>query len=301
MKQKKNPDSIYHIMTLASVIVWGTTFVSTKILLSYGLTPMDIFFYRFLMAYITIWFLSPRKLWAHNTKDEILFLTAGLCGGSIYFMTENTALGITLASNVSLIICTTPIITAILSHIFLKGVRFRKTLLYGSVIALAGVTLVVYNGSFILKISPLGDILTLCAALMWAMYNITLKQLDNRYNVFFITRKVFFYGLLTLLPAFYFHPLTTDTTILFTPVVLCNLLFLGFIASMLCYIMWNKAVKQLGTIRTANYLYIVPLVTLITSWLVIDETITPVAFAGTALILSGVYLAQKEQRAKAIK
>ena len=159
--------------------------------------------------------------------------------------------------------------------------------------ALIGVGLVVFNGSFILQLSPAGDILTLIAALMWAFYCLLLRRMNTHYPTLFITRKVFFYGLVTLLPLFLVYPLQTDIHILFRPVVALNLLFLGVIASMLCYIMWNTAVKQLGVVCATNYIYVVPLITLLTSAIVIDETITIVALLGSALILSGVYIAER--------
>jgi drug/metabolite transporter (DMT)-like permease len=280
-------------MAVFTTAVWGTTFVSTKVLLQHGLAPACIFFYRFLLAYLAIWFFSPKRLWADSKKDEFLFLCLGLTGGSLYFITENTALGITLASSVSLILCTVPLITAFLSHFYVKNERLKKPLVYGSLIALTGVVLVVFNGSVLLKINPLGDILTLTAALMWGIYTIILKRFDTRYPVLFITRKIFFYGLVTLLPFFCFSPLTVDRNVLLQPVIWGNLLYLGLVASMLCYILWNTAVKYLGAVRTSNYLYFIPAVTLITSAIVIDETVTPVALLGAALIISGVYFAEK--------
>jgi drug/metabolite transporter (DMT)-like permease len=280
-------------MALFTTILWGTTFVSTKILLGYGLTPAEILLYRFILAYLSIWIVSPRKLWAQNWRDELLMLGAGVTGGSFYFIFENTALDITLASNVSLIVCTAPVLTAFVIRLFNPQERIHAHLIYGSCIALAGVGLVVFNGSFILKISPLGDTLSLSAALMWAFYGLILKRLDTRYPVLFITRKVFIYGILTLLPCFCFDPLRTDIRTLVHPVVLANLLFLGWIASMLCYILWNRAVKELGAVRTSNYLYIMPLVTLLTSASIIHERITVVAIAGSALIIGGVYLAEQ--------
>ncbi|KAB3650612.1 EamA family transporter, partial [Phocaeicola vulgatus] len=99
---------VYHLMAIITVAIWGTTFVSTKILIQHGLSPSDIFFYRFTLAYLCMWCISYKKLFANRVKDELLLLLAGLCGGTIYFITENTALGITLASNVSLIVCTSP-------------------------------------------------------------------------------------------------------------------------------------------------------------------------------------------------
>lgn len=283
----------YHIITILTIIIWGTTFVSTKVLIGYGLSPIEILFYRFILAYVCIWFVCPRKFFAKNIKDELLFVGTGLCAGSLYFVLENTALKITLASNVSLIICTAPIFTAFLSHFIYKKEHIKPHLIFGSAIALLGVSLVVFNGSFILQISPLGDILTILAALSWAFYGIILKQLNGHYSTLFITRKVFFYGIVTLVPFILFSTDVFHIDLLTDPVIIANLLFLGVVASLLCYIMWNTAVKELGVIQTSNYIYFVPLVTLLTSAIVINEKITIIAFLGSIFILCGVYVAEK--------
>jgi len=283
----------YHLIVLLIVIIWGVTFVSTKILLFNGLAPKDIFFYRYLLAYTGIWFFGKQTLFANNLKDEFLFLLMGITGGSLYFITENTALKITLASNVSLLLCIAPLFTAILSHWLIKTEKLNRYIVQGSLIAIIGVAFVAYNGRFILQINPLGDILCLIAALSWAFYTILLKQLSSRYSTILLTRKVFFYGLISLLPLFFFQPLSVEISVLQRPVVWGNLLFLGILASLFCYFLWNKAVKTLGAVRTTNYVYIAPLVTLLTSAIVINETITLIAVIGALLILTGVALAER--------
>ncbi|PQL93221.1 EamA family transporter [Apibacter adventoris] len=290
----KNLSIKYHLMAVITVIIWGTTFISTKILINNGLSPVEIFFYRFLMAYLCIWFFTPKTLLSKSKKDEFLFVLLGLCGGSLYFVAENMALGITLASNVSLIICTAPLLTAFLSFIvYRKKEKPTKNLIYGSLLALVGVTLVIFNGSFVLQLNPLGDFLTVLAALSWAFYGLILRKMENNYPTLFITRKVFFYGIVTLLPIMYFQPIHFNKDILFRPSVILNLSFLGFIASMLCFFMWNTAVKKLGVVRTSNYIYVVPLVTLLTSSLVLEEQITKIAILGSICILLGVYMAER--------
>lgn len=293
--EKVRGEGWYHLLAMFVVSVWGVTYISTKVLLNNGMTPAEIMFCRFLIAYFLIWFISPKKLWADSCKDECFFLLAGLFGGSLYFQTENIALQYTLASNVALILCTAPVLTAVLSHFFVKGERLRKNLITGSLIALSGVALVIFNGHFVLKLNPLGDLLCLVAALSWACYTIILRKVNGRYSTLFITRKVFFYGLLTLLPVFFFTPPSLNVTILMRPVVLSNLLFLGVIASLLCYIIWNSVVKQLGGVRANNYIYASPLVTLLASSLILDERITGVAIAGAALIIGGVYIAGRKK------
>lgn len=282
----------YHVLAILTVMIWGTTFVSTKILINSGLSPVEILFYRFALAYICLLLVSHKRFIARSWKDEGLLMLSGLCGGSLYFIAENTALGITFASNVSLLICTAPIFTLFLSRLFYKE-RLRRKMLYGSLIALIGVGMVVLNGSLVLKINPLGDFLTLIAAIFWALYCLILKQLGGKYSTLFVTRKVFFYGLVSLLAYLCFFPTDFALPLLHKPVVYLNLLFLGIVASMLCYMVWNAAVQVLGASRTANYIYINPLVTLLTSALFLSETLTPVSLLGTACIIGGVYMAER--------
>ena len=284
----------YHLIAILTVAIWGLTFISTKILIKHGLTPQEIFFYRFLIAYLGIWLISPKRLFAANLKDELWLLAGGIFGGSLYFFTENTALGITQASNVAFIICTAPLLTIFLTLLFYKGEKASKGLITGSLLALVGVGMMVFNGSVILKISPLGDLLTLLAALSWAFYSLIIRKMIGRYPTVFITRKIFFYGVLTIFPAFLLHPLRPDLEVLLLPSVLFNLLFLAVLASLVCYVLWNFVLKELGTVKSSNYIYLNPLVTMVASAAILHERITPVALAGAACILCGVYLAERK-------
>jgi len=286
----------YHLIAILTVSIWGLTFIATKVLIGYGLTPQEIFFYRFLIAYAGIWIISPKRLFANRWKDEFWLMAGGIFGGSLYFFTENTALGITQASNVSFLICTAPLLTTILSLLFYKSEKATKGLIGGSLLALAGVGLVVFNGSVILKISPVGDLLTLLAALSWAFYSLIIRKMTRRYPTVFITRKIFFYGVLTILPAFLLHPLQPDLDILLQPIVLSNLLFLAVLASLICYVLWNVVLKQLGTVRASNYIYLNPLVTMVASMMILQEQITLFALIGAGCIVCGVYLAERKGR-----
>lgn len=281
----------YHLIAILVVGIWGLTFISTKVLIGNGLSPQEIFFLRFLIAYLGIWFISPRKLFADNWKDELWLLLGGVTGGSLYFFTENTALEITLATNVAFIVCTAPLLTTILSLMIYKKEKATRGLVGGSVLALVGVALVVYNGQFVLKISPLGDLLTLLAAFSWAFYSLIMKKMANRYRTTFITRKIFFYGVLTILPAFLFRPWQFSLSGLLQPSVLLNLLFLSLLASLICFVVWNMVLKQLGTVRASNYIYLNPLFTLVGSAILLNEQLTAMSLMGAMLILGGVYWA----------
>ena len=289
----KNRILLFHLITAGVVTIWGVTFVSTKVLLQHGLGPMDIMFYRFVLAYLCLLIVSHKRLWANNWKDELMLMLSGLTGGTLYFIAENNAIDISQASNVALLVCTTPIFTALLAHWVFKD-PLRKNMLIGSLIALLGVGLVVFSGSVILQINPLGDLLSIMAALMWAVYCLILKPLGTRYSTAFITRKVFIYSIFSVMVYFISDPLNTNMEILTHPVVVMNLLFLGIVASMLCFIAWNAAVKVLGPSRTANYIYVQPMSTLVLSSIILSEVITLTSLIGAACIIGGVYLAEKE-------
>ena len=231
-------------------------------------------------------------------RDELLLAAAGLTGGSLYFLTENIALEYAPASNVSLIVCTAPVWTALLLSLVYRSERMTRRQTAGCALAFVGVVLVVLNGRFVLHLSPRGDLLALSAALLWMLYSLVIKRLGDRLPVAYVTRKVFFYGIVTILPWFAWEPFDLPAATLRHPAVWGNLLFLGVVASLLCYVLWNAAMTRLGAVRTTNYIYLNPLVTMLTAALVIDERITPAALCGAALILSGMWLAERSRGGK---
>lgn len=285
-------NAIFHLTAILTVCIWGTTFVSSKILIQTGLTPTEIFLYRFSIAYVCLLAISRRKFMANSLRDEFILLSAGIFGGSLYFITENTALKMTQASNVSLLVCTVPVLTQLLSCLFFKE-KFKKYFFAGTAIALAGVALVVTNGKLSIDFNPLGDLLTLTAAISWALYCIVLKKIGNHYPTLFITRKVFFYGIISLLVFFIFQPPELHPELLAVPTACLNLLFLAVIASLLCYISWNATVRAIGASKASNYLYINPLATIITAHLILGETVTSYSVLGASCIIGGVYLAER--------
>lgn len=286
---------IYHITAIIVVLIWGCTFVNSKILILHGMTPEEIFTVRFIIAYICIWFFSPRKLFSDNWKDELVMVLLGLTGGSLYFVTENTALSLTYVNNVAFIVCTAPLLTTLIAIAILKDVHATWKIISASLLALFGVALVIFNGHFVLHLSPFGDTLALAAALCWAVYSLLLRGVSNRYGAVIITRKVFFYGLITMLPFFAVKPWTFPLPRFAEPVIWGNLLFLGFVASFLCFFLWSWVTKNIGALKTANYVYINPISTVVVSAIFLNEPMTPMAIVGSLLILAGVFVANKQK------
>ena len=282
----------FNIIAFVTVAIWGTTFISSKILLN-TLTPIEVMFFRFVIAYFVLLLLYPKFNKIQSIKEEILFLIAGITSGSLYFLTENTAVKISLASNVSLILATSPMLTAFLAHFFTKGEKLNKNLVIGFFIAILGVFLVIFNGNFILKLNPTGDILALGASLCWAAYSVLSKTFSQKYHTLYLTRKIFFYAIITTFPFLFTSEFNFSPFKLMIFEVIINLLFLGIIASSICYVFWSFAIDKLGVIKTNNYLYFLPLITLILSVIILHEKITAFSLTGAILILLGVYVSEK--------
>ena len=292
----KNNPLLYHVGAALAVLAWGISFISTKLLLENGFHPIEIYVYRFTLAYFAMLLISHKRFASHSWKDEALFVVLRLLGGAIYFISENVALEYTYVSNVSLITSLSPLLTVLLAGFLYKSDRPGKEIWIGSTLAFLGVGLVIFGSSFSLTIKPLGDILSLLAAICWAVYSLILKKLNALYDAFYITRKVFFYGVITALPFLLIEPEVTSPLELLHTVPLINILFLGLGCSMFAYLMWSLSVGKIGAITASNYMYFQPVVTLIFSFLILHEKITLIGYIGCALILLGVWLADYLQR-----
>jgi drug/metabolite transporter (DMT)-like permease len=294
MEKIKNNRVFYHILAITIVMIWGVTFVNSKVLLNAGMRPEEIFLIRFLLAYVCILFISPRKLFADTWKDELRMLILGVTGGSVYFLAENMAVKISYVNNVSFIVCTAPLYTTIMAILFLKNVRATRYIVIGSALALMGMAMVIFNGHFVFHLSPLGDSLALTAALCWGVYSLLIKGISERYGSIFITRKVFFYGILTILPVFIIHPWSFPIASFLEPKILGNLMFLGLVASFICFELWSLCINKLGALSVSNYVYLNPISTMLASTIFLNEPTSLIAIMCSAMILSGVYLANKK-------
>ncbi len=285
---------IGHLAAVFTIIIWGTTFISTKILLE-GFLPVEILFFRFVMGYTALLILYPKRLKVTDRKHEPVFVFAGLCGICLYYLLENIALTFTFASNVGVIMSTAPFFTAILSHLFfISEEKLRLRFFIGFVCAMVGIIFISYNGMKF-TLDPLGDFLALSAALVWACYSLLVRKISKMgYPVFLSTRRTFFYGIIFMIPAAWFSDFRLDLFRFTHSIYLFNMIFLGLGASAFCFVTWNFAVRELGTVKTSVYIYLVPVITVFTSALVLKERLTALMGIGAALTLAGLILSEQK-------
>ena len=281
-----------HLLAIITIIIWGTTYISTKVLLT-GFEPTEILIIRFIMGFLILFFLHPHILKPQGWKREIPFALAGLCGITLYYLLENIALVYTQASNVGVIICVAPFFTAFIARaVWGKAAPLRLFFFLGFVLAMIGISLISFTGTSV-TFSLKGDLLALLAAIVWSFYSVITKILsDADYPVIQITRRYFFYAIILMIPALIFLPFSPDFTLLKEPRYLLNILFLGIVASAICFITWNSSVKIIGAVTSSIYIYLTPVVTVITAMIVLHEHLAPSEWIGVVITMIGLLLSE---------
>ena len=189
-----------HIGALVTASAWGTSFLSTRVLMETGgMTPVEVFIYRFTAAYLVLLLFTFRNIRSNSWRDELTFLLCGICSGSLYFITENYALRLTTTGNVSLLASISPIFTTILVAVMYRQ-RIQPGVMIGSVVSFIGAGCIIFSHGESIEFRPAGDLLALTAAFSWAVYTMAIKRVLPFYSGFFVTRKLFFYGVVSALP-----------------------------------------------------------------------------------------------------
>lgn len=279
-----------------TIIIWGITFISTKVLLN-EFSPIELLFYRFVFAYIVLFLISPKPIPVRKRKSELLYMAAGLCGVTIYFTFQNVGLIYTLASNAGVIIAVAPMFTAIISYFMVSKTSLHKNFIIGFFITMMGVTIISFNGNFVFKLNPLGDFLMIMGAVSWGFYcNILVIAEDGGLSLIQRTRKVFFYGIIFIIPILFFTDFHLEIYRFLNLKLMANLMFLSVAASAICFLLWNFAVETLGPVKTATYIYFTPIVTIIASIIILKEPFTLISLSGTILIILGLIYSERKNK-----
>lgn len=281
-----------NLIALFTVSLWGVTFVSTRILLA-SFTPEEILAARFSLGYLALRLTPSQPIPFVSIKREALFAFGGLTGVTLYFLFENIALMHTYVSNVSVIVASSPFFIAVLAWLCLGSQRPGVNFCAGFILAMCGIVLVTCKGAG-MEFNFLGDSLAFMATLSWALYSIIIRKLSAcGYNSIAITRRVFFYGLVFMLPLVFMDNFHISLEEVLSPVNLVNLLFLGLGASAMCFATWTFALKSLGAAKASAYIYLVPVIAIIASSLILNERIGALTILGAALAILGLIISER--------
>ena len=282
-----------HLAALFTVLNWGTTFIATKILLR-AFAPVEILVFRFLLGVAALFVACPHLLRVRNRRQELAFAAAGLTGACLYYLMENVALSYTTAANVGVIVTAAPLFTALFAWwTGREDGRPSGWFFLGFVTAMAGICLISCPSLAEVSLDWRGNLLALGAAAMWGVYSLLVRHIGTfGYSVLQTTRRTFLYGLVFMVPAAALMDFRWGLERFADPLYTGTFLYLGIGACALCFVTWGFAVGALGAVKTAVYLYLTPVITLICSALVLHESMTTASLGGAALTMLGLLLSQ---------
>lgn len=276
-----------HFLAFFTVLIWGVTFVCTKYLTD-SLSSLEILYIRYLIAYIALWIICPHFFGFTNLKHEAMMFFAAMSGAAAYQYLENLSVCYTSPASVSFITATAPIFTAVLAHKFL-GEKLNFKIFAGMAVSVLGIFLICFGDSKTIETGLRGDMIIFFSIWLWAAYSVLVKKISAfGYRGFLVTRRLFLYSLLAMTP---FMAVTSDFERIKSvarPEVFINLLFLGILASAVCFATWNRSVEKLGATTTSKYLFISPIITLIAQSLFYKTAVGTAALVGMAVTLVGI-------------
>ena len=291
----RNKQFLGHVAALATVSVWGFSFVAIVTLLR-DFSPKEVLFFRFALGIMALYLVYPKPMGKTTRRQELYFAGAGFFGVTLYFMLQGFALLHTAASNVGVIVAVSPVFTVLLSWRLLKDSRPTRTFFLGALLVLGGIGIVRFAGSR-LELHPLGDFLALLTAFVWSVYSIITKKIgDFGFHTVQSTRRIFLYGLLFLLPAVIAMDFRLGLERFVAPENIISLLFLGLGSTALCFVLWNFSMEQLGPAKASVYLYLIPLVAVAGSVLFLEEAVGLLKGLGIALALLGLAISNRPRK-----
>ena len=286
---------IQFIFILLPVIFWGISFISTKVVLK-EIPPVSIAFLRQLIALLPLilWGIITHASFKIAIKDLILLAGSSFFGIVLYFIFENNGLMHTTASSASMIVAAVPVFTLLVEIIFFKLKTNLKVIVY-IIASVFGVYLVIsVNGKLDFSSSAFkGNMLVMGAMASWVIYTVLSRKLGSRYSSFIITIYQ------TVLSSLLFLPFLIPEIGSWKPLsaaALLNLLYLGVFCSAVSYFMFLYAIKNLGTAVSSTFLNLIPVVSVLAGYLILDEKLLPVQYGGMLIIMVSLFLLSRNQQ-----
>ena len=274
-------------------IFWGASGVAVKV----ALTQLEIFeivAYRFSVAAVVLLLITlvwkGRKALAVKKKDLPLFAALAFLGIPLEFLLQVLSLENTSVTNFTLIFCMAPFFI-IFGSAYLYKEKVGRNKVLGTVLAFLGVAFVVMSGGFSLSTNLLGDGVALMACVIWAVYTVAGKPINQRYTTLTVLNYVFIFGALEMLPFVLLSPMTLPTA--FTGDTWISMLFLTVFCSLAAFFMYNNGVEKLPASTVGMFIYLNPLAGVLLAALVLGESVTVFTFAGMALIILGIFVSER--------
>jgi drug/metabolite transporter (DMT)-like permease len=233
-------------------------------------------------------------------RDYFYLIGIGLIGNSAYQLFFVLGIANTTAENTSLILATVPAWVAMIGTLF-RVERVNILGWTGIGFSLIGIALIIvgsdHSADFYLGGPSLkGDFLILAGTVCWSVYTLLMRPMTRAYSPISVSSFSTMIGTIPLILVAIPSWLEMDWTIVSSRAWLA-LIASGVFAIALAYFFWNHGVSRIGSTRTSIYSNLTLPIAILTAWLWLGETLTPLQWVGTSLTVGGVILARRFDQA----
>jgi drug/metabolite transporter (DMT)-like permease len=288
-----------YFFAISATAIWSGNFIIARGLTD-SIPPISLAFWRWIVAVAVFlpFALKPLIAERNTLKKHIPYLLiVALLGITIFNTLIYFAGHTTTAINLSLISITFPIFIVIFSRIIYgELITFRKG--FGIILVATGVILLITKGNItqLLNISfAIGDLWMLLAAITFAVYSILLKRKPEKLSIWALQLSTFIIGLTFLLPFFLWEHMT-GPSIQFHTKTIISILYVGIFASLTAFVLWNKAIINVGPSKAGMIYYTLPLFSGISAHFFLNESISATHFYSALFIITGIFTANYESK-----
>lgn len=283
---------IYAQAILANVF-WGFSFVWTDVALKENIPPITLVLSRMVIATVLLgaWARYTKALQPIARNDIKYFLGLAMCEPFLYFLFETYGQTMVSPTVTAIIVATIPLFTPFVAFMFLKE-KVNRSTIFGIVVSMVGVLFVVLCGSSSLSGQFMGALLVFGSVFAALGYAIFVRQIMKQYNATTLVFYQNFIGLIYFIPCFLIVDLPNINNLKPTFEAVSAIVQLSIFASVIAFIFYSRAVKSLGVTRAGVFCYIIPVLTALFAFFVVDERLTPLQWIGMAIVIFGLFLSQ---------
>jgi len=275
------------------MIFWGFSFVGTKISLTGGINPITLVLTRLIISSIFMFglTLSLNTLQIVNSKDFKWFLLLAFFEPFCYFLGETYGMNYIPSTLGAVLIATIPLFVPMAALLVYKEKASLLNII-GIVISIAGVIMVIANKNFTFDTSLKGVILLMIAVFSAVGYTIVLRHLAQKYSAVTIIAWQNLLGVMAFLPLFFIIDINTFNVTLFNSKIILTIVALGIFPSSLSYVFYTIAVKELGINKSTVFTNLIPVLTAIFAYFMMNEEISFVKITGITIVIFALFISQ---------
>jgi drug/metabolite transporter (DMT)-like permease len=283
---------LVYIALILAMVCWAFSFIWVKV--AYVVyAPLTTTLFRLIIAAIFMFLYAQigNKLMKIRREDFRTFLLLAFFEPFLYFLGESFGLKYISSTMGAIIVSTIPLFSPIAASHF-HGETLSRRNLIGIVLSFFGVGIVVLDSSFNLIASPLGIALEFLAVVSAIGYMVVLKGLTMKYNTPTIICYQNFIATFYFLPCWLFFECHDFINTPFDASAFIAIIKLALFASSMAFIFYTYSIKNIGINNANMFINLIPVLTAVFAWFILDDPLTLRKFTGILVVISGLFIAQ---------